>query len=328
MRTAFLPAALALAAASLAAPAAMAQQTKFVTIGTGGVTGVYYAAGGAICRLVNKDRTKHGLRCSVESTGGSVFNANAIRAGELDMGVVQSDVQYSAVKGEGQFKAAGPSGDLRAMFSMHPEPMTVVVRKELNAQSLTDLKGKRFNIGNPGSGHRSGADDLLAAFGMKTSDLGLASELKADEHGPELMDHAQRMGEYLRYRSSIGLRLSELAICITARQWSQQVEWAIHAPIAEREGIAPAALADIAQGRQPSALKADEAVLYAFCTELHHHHGVSDATWQAATALWGEQGVIDLIGVNGYYTFLSMVMNSARTTVPPSTAQPLPVLAG
>ena len=188
MRPTLLPAALALAAASLAAPAAMAQQAKFVTIGTGGVTGVYYAAGGAICRLVNKDRAKHGLRCSVESTGGSVFNANAIRAGELDMGVVQSDVQYGAVKGEGQFKGAGPSTDLRAMFSMHSEPMTVVVRKELNAQSLTDLKGKRFNIGNPGSGHRAGADDLLAAFGMKTSDLGLASELKADEHGPALCD--------------------------------------------------------------------------------------------------------------------------------------------
>lgn len=188
MRTAFLPAALVLAAASLTAPAAMAQQAKFVTIGTGGVTGVYYAAGGAICRLVNKDRAKHGLRCSVESTGGSVFNANAIRSGELDMEVLQSDVQYGAVKGEGQFKGAGPSSDLRAMFSMHPEPMTVVVRKELNAKSLTDLKGKRFNIGNPGSGHRAGADELLAAFGMKTSDLGLASELKADEHGPALCD--------------------------------------------------------------------------------------------------------------------------------------------
>ena len=145
---------------------------------------------------------------------------------------------------------------------------------------------------------------------------------------PELMDHAQRMGEYLRFRSRIGLRLSELAICITARQWSQQVEWAIHAPIAEREGIAPQALADIAQGRAPTALQPDEAVLYAFCTELHRNHGVSDATWQAATALWGEQGVIDLIGVNGYYTFLSMVMNSARTTVPPSSASPLPSLAG
>lgn len=144
---------------------------------------------------------------------------------------------------------------------------------------------------------------------------------------PELMDHAQRMGEYLRFRSSIGLRLSELAICITARQWSQQVEWAIHAPIAEREGIAPEALADIAQGRPPRALQPDEAVLHAFCTELHQRHGVSDATWQAAIDWWGEQGVIDLIGVNGYYTFLSMVMNSARTAVPPSTAAPLPHLA-
>ncbi|MOA45828.1 hypothetical protein D3C78_1682670 [compost metagenome] len=106
------------------------------------------------------------------------------------------------------------------------------------------------------------------------------------------------------------------------------MEWAIHAPIAEREGIAPEALADIAQGRQPSALKADEAVLHAFCTELHHNRSVSDATWAQAVALWGEQGVIDLIGVNGYYTFLSMVMNSARTTVPASSAAPLPVLAG
>lgn len=145
---------------------------------------------------------------------------------------------------------------------------------------------------------------------------------------PELMDHAQRMGEYLRYRSSIGLRLSELAICITARHWSQQVEWAIHAPIAEREGIAAEALADIAQGRIPRALQPDEAVLYDFCTELHRNQGVSDATWNAAKALWGEQGVIDLVGVNGYYTFLSMVMNSARTTVPASTAAPLPTLAG
>jgi len=144
---------------------------------------------------------------------------------------------------------------------------------------------------------------------------------------PELMDHAQRMGEYLRYRSSIGLRLSELAICITARQWSQQVEWAIHAPIAQREGISPAALDDIAHGRRPQALQADEVVLYEFCHELHHNRSVSDATWQAAKDLWGEQGVMDLIGVNGYYSFLSMVMNSARTAVPPSTAKPLPVLA-
>lgn len=145
---------------------------------------------------------------------------------------------------------------------------------------------------------------------------------------PELMDHAQRMGEYLRYRSSIGLRLSELAICITARQWSQQVEWAIHAPIAQREGIAAEALADIAQGRRPTALKPDEVVVYDFCIELHQNRTVSDATWAAAIALWGEQGAVDLIGVNGYYSFLSMVMNAARTHVPASSAQPLPQLVG
>ena len=117
---------LAAAALALSAPwGAVQAQQKFVTIGTGGVTGVYYAAGGAICRLVNKDRAQHGIRCSVESTGGSVFNVNTIKAGELDLGVSQSDVQYNAAKGEGQFKAAGAFGDLRAVFSLHPEPFTV-----------------------------------------------------------------------------------------------------------------------------------------------------------------------------------------------------------
>src|SRR5688500_19927730 len=101
---------------SFAIPSAEAQQ-KFMTIGTGGVTGVYYAAGGAICRLVNKDRAKHGIRCSVESTGGSVFNVNTIKAGELDIGVAQSDVQFNALKGIGQFKE-GPYGDRRAVMSL------------------------------------------------------------------------------------------------------------------------------------------------------------------------------------------------------------------
>src|SRR5512134_2862281 len=124
-----IPAATALASLlSLSAPSAFAQQ-KFITIGTGGVTGVYYAAGGAICRLVNKDRAKHGIRCSVESTGASVFNTNTIRAGELDLGFSQSDVQYNAIKGQGQYKD-GAYGDLRAVFSVHPEPFTVVARKE------------------------------------------------------------------------------------------------------------------------------------------------------------------------------------------------------
>ena len=177
----------AVAAALTGAPAAQAQQ-KFITIGTGGVTGVYYAAGGAICRLVNKDRAKHNIRCSVESTGGSVFNVNTIKAGELDMGVAQSDVQFNAVKGVANFQKDGPFKELRAVFALHPEPVTVVARKEANIKSFADFKGKRFNVGNPGSGTRASLEELLAAKGWKLSDFSLASELKADEHGPALCD--------------------------------------------------------------------------------------------------------------------------------------------
>ena len=174
-------------AAAFAGPDAAAQQ-KFLTIGTGGVTGVYYAAGGAICRLVNKDRAKHGIRCSVESTGGSVFNINTIKAGELDLGVSQSDVMYNAVKGEKQFKDSGAYGDLRAVMSLHPEPFTVVARKEANIKAFADFKGKKFNVGNPGSGTRASMEEILGAMGWKMSDFSLASELKADEHGPALCD--------------------------------------------------------------------------------------------------------------------------------------------
>jgi uncharacterized protein len=180
-------AAAAALSATLAAAPAFAQQ-KFVTIGTGGVTGVYYAAGGAICRLVNKDRAKHGIRCSVESTGGSVFNVNTIKAGELDLGFTQSDVQYNATKGLGQFKDAGAWADQRAVFSVHPEPFTVLARKEANVKAFTDFKGKRFNVGNPGSGTRASMEELLGSMGWKLGDFSLASELKADEHGPALCD--------------------------------------------------------------------------------------------------------------------------------------------
>jgi len=140
---------------------------------------------------------------------------------------------------------------------------------------------------------------------------------------PELMAHAGRMGEYLRYRSALGLRLSELAILITARHWSQQVEWAIHVPIAQREGVAESTIAAIAEGRVPENLAEDEAALYAFSMELHQNKGVCDTTWAHAQRLLGEQGVMDLIGINGYYAFLSMVMNAARTAVPDSIATPL-----
>jgi uncharacterized protein len=175
-------------AVSMSFSAPVLAQQKFITVGTGGVTGVYYAAGGAICRLVNKERAKHGIRCSVESTGGSVFNVNTIKGGELDFGFAQSDVQFNATRGQGQFKDAGAYGDLRAIFSVHPEPFTVVARKEANVNAFADFKGKRFNVGNPGSGTRSSMDELMGALGWKAADFSLASELKADEHGPALCD--------------------------------------------------------------------------------------------------------------------------------------------
>ncbi len=166
---------------------ALAQQ-KFITIGTGGVTGVYYAVGGAICRLLNKDRKDHGIRCSVESTGGSAFNINTIQGGELDFGLAQSDVQFGAYKGEGAFKGKAFT-DLRAVFSVHPEPFTVLARKEAGVKTFADFKGKRFNVGNPGSGTRVSMEELLGAMGWKLADFSLASELRADEHGPALCDN-------------------------------------------------------------------------------------------------------------------------------------------
>jgi len=141
---------------------------------------------------------------------------------------------------------------------------------------------------------------------------------------PELMEAAQRMGEYLRYRSAIGTRLSELAILVTARQWDQQVEWAIHAPLAAQNGIAPEAIAAIAQRRPPVGLKPDEQVVHDFCIELQQRKRVSDATYARALALFGEHGVVDLMGINGYYTFLAMVMNGAQTATPELGVAPLP----
>jgi TRAP transporter TAXI family solute receptor len=139
--------------------------------------------------LVNKDRARHSLRCSVESTGGSVFNINTIRTGELDFGVAQSDWQYHATKGTKVFEKDGAFKDIRSVFSLHPEPFTVLARKEANVAKLEDLKGKRVNIGNPGSGTRASMEELMNAQGWKTSDFALASELKADEHGAALCDN-------------------------------------------------------------------------------------------------------------------------------------------
>ena len=163
--------------------------TQYVTIGTGGVTGVYYPTGGAICRLVNKTRSEHGIRCSVESTGGSVYNLNTIRAGELDMGVAQSDWQYHAYHGTSKFEEAGPFKELRAVFSIHPEPFTVVARADSGIKNFQDLKDKRVNIGNPGSGQRGTMEVVMEAMGWTNDDLKLASELKAAEQSKALCDN-------------------------------------------------------------------------------------------------------------------------------------------
>jgi len=182
-------AATAVAAAVLSLAGAFqptAAQQKFISIGTGGVTGVYYAAGGAICRLVNKDRKEHGLRCSVESTGASVFNINTIRAGELDLGVAQSDTAFNAYNGEKPFDSAYK--DLRSVFSLHPEPLMLVARPEANIHGFADLQGKRVNVGNPGSGTRATVTQLLDAEGWTYANFSLASELRADEHGSALCD--------------------------------------------------------------------------------------------------------------------------------------------
>jgi TRAP transporter TAXI family solute receptor len=179
----------ALTAATMMTGTAFAADQQFITIGTGGVTGVYYPTGGAICRLVNKGRKEHGVRCSVESTGGSVYNINTIKAGELEFGVAQSDWQHHAYHGTSKFKDAGPFTDLRAVFSVHPEPFTVVARTDSGVKTFSDLKGKRVNIGNPGSGARGTTEVLVEAMGWTMGDFALASELKASEQSAALCDN-------------------------------------------------------------------------------------------------------------------------------------------
>ncbi|HHS94927.1 MAG TPA: TAXI family TRAP transporter solute-binding subunit [Rhodobacterales bacterium] len=176
------------AALVLGASGAYAEQ-QFVSIGTGGVTGVYYPAGGAICRLVNKTRKEHGIRCSVESTGGSIYNINTIRSGELEFGIAQSDWQYHAYNGTSKFEEQGPFEGLRAVFSLHPEPVTILARRDSGINNITDIPGKRFNIGNPGSGTLGTWEVIEETMGWKREDLALASQMKSSETAGALCDN-------------------------------------------------------------------------------------------------------------------------------------------
>jgi 4-carboxymuconolactone decarboxylase len=140
---------------------------------------------------------------------------------------------------------------------------------------------------------------------------------------PELMDRSSKMGEYLRYKSAIGNQLSELVILIVARHWTQQVEWYLHAPIALKVGIKPEVIAAIAEGRTPDGLTEDQKIVYDFSMEINNNKSVSDATYTRAQKRFGDKGIIDMLGINGYYNFLAIIMNGTRTENPDQTVEPL-----
>ena len=140
---------------------------------------------------------------------------------------------------------------------------------------------------------------------------------------PDLMSRTQKVGEYLRYASSLPARLNEFAILVTARRWSAQLEWVAHHPLAIAAGLDPAVADDLARGKRPAAMKDDEAAVYQFCTELHDNRAVSDAAFEAVAGRFGERGVVDLIGVTGYYTMMAMVINVAREPLPGGVVPPL-----
>jgi hypothetical protein len=202
-----------LVGATLAAPdSAEAQKKRFISIGTGGPTGVYFATGNAICRLVHKEAAegrkkgrKHGIRCSAPSTGGSTYNIGQIAQGELDFGVAQSDWQYHAVNCSS--KKVTCFKKLRAVFSVHAEPFHIIVSKNSNIITWADLKGKRVNIGNPGSGQRGTMEVLMTARGTSTSNFAQATELTSTEQSKALCD-----GKIDAYGYTVGVPNAGVAV--------------------------------------------------------------------------------------------------------------------
>ncbi len=164
-----------------------ARKPVFLTIGTGGVTGVYYQVGGAIAKLVNAKEAQYGLKASFQATGGSVYNINALSTGAIEIGIAQSDRQYQAVHGQAEWQGK-PQEKLRAICSVHPEAVTLVAAVDSNIRTLADLRGKRVNIGNPGSGQRGNALDVLRAAGIDPETDLQAESLKASEAPKVLQD--------------------------------------------------------------------------------------------------------------------------------------------
>lgn len=159
----------------------------FVTIGTGGVTGVYYPTGGAISRMVNNKAKEYAIKATVEATSGSVYNINAVLSGELEFGVAQSDRQYQAYHGLAEWSAQGPQTELRSVFAIHPEAITLIAAQHSGVEKVADLQGKRVNIGNPGSGQLQNSIDVLTASGVKLEAIH-AEQVKAVEAPSLLQD--------------------------------------------------------------------------------------------------------------------------------------------
>ena len=177
-----------MAAALAISASTVAAEEKFVTIGTGGQTGVYFVVGQSIARLVNRGSDEHGIKVTAPSTGGSIANINAIAAGDMQMGVAQSDWQYHAYNGSSEFEGNQVEG-LRAVFSVHGEPFNVIARADSGIETFDDLKGKRVNVGNPGSGQLATMNVVLDAKGWTMDDFALASELKSSEQSAALGDN-------------------------------------------------------------------------------------------------------------------------------------------
>ena len=181
--------ALSAALAGMTLSSAVQAEEKFVTIGTGGQTGVYYVAGQSICRFLNRGAADHGIKCNAPASGGGVANVNGIRSGEFNFGIMQSDHQYKALNGVAPFEKEGAMQDIRAVFSLQSEVFTILARRDANIASFDDLRGKRVNIGNPGSGQRDTLDEIMQVKGWDRSAFALAAELKPAEQASALGDN-------------------------------------------------------------------------------------------------------------------------------------------
>jgi 4-carboxymuconolactone decarboxylase len=173
---------------------------------------------------------------------------------------------------------------------------------------------------------RSGPRASVAGSAANASASSLGSPFNVFLRSPELGEHLQRTGSYIRFKSVLGPKLTELAILVTARHWTAQYEWHAHHRLALQAGLSPEIAQAIAQGQQPTGMSQDEALVYQFCTELHENKKVSDRAFEAVKQRFGEQGVMDLTAVNGYYVLVAMVLNVDRTPIPGGAPLPLPVL--